>query len=70
MNNLATIAILEDDRAKSRTLLSGAKGMSEKMSTVKTNMAALDILDGNYSSAESNINGNSFNKGFSTITSR
>ena len=68
MNNLAAIAILEDDRAKSRTLLSGAKGMSaEKMSTVKTNMAALDILDGNYSSAESNINGNSFNKALAQL---
>ena len=68
MNNLAAIAILEDDRAKSRTLLSSAKGMSaEKMSTVKTNMAALDILDGNYSSAESNINGNSFNKALAQL---
>ena len=68
MNNLAAIAILEDDRAKSRTLLSGAKGMSaEKMITVKTNMAALDILDGNYSSAESNINGNSFNKALAQL---
>ena len=68
MNNLAAIAILEDDRAKSRTLLSSAKGMSaENMSTVKTNMAALDILDGNYSSAESNINGNSFNKALAQL---
>ena len=68
MNNLAAIAILEDDRAKSRTLLSSAKGMSaENMSTVKANMAALDILDGNYSSAESNINGNSFNKALAQL---
>ena len=68
MNNLAAIAILEDDRAKSRTLLSAAKGMSnEKMNTVKTNMAALDILDGNYSSAEGNINGNTFNKALAQV---
>ena len=68
MNNLAAIAILEDDRAKSRTLLSSAKGMSnEKMSTVKSNVAALDILDGNYSSAESNINGNNFNKALAQL---
>ncbi len=68
MNNLAAIAILEDDRAKSRTLLSSAKGMSnEKMSTVKSNVAALDILDGNYSSAESNISGNNFNKALAQL---
>ena len=68
MNNLAAIAILEGDRAKSRTLLSSAKGMSDdKMNTVKTNMAALDILDGNYSSAEGNINGNTFNKALAQV---
>jgi len=68
MNNLAAIAILEDDRTKSRTLLSSAKGMStEKMATVKTNTAALDILDGNYSTAEGNISGNTFNKALSQL---
>ncbi len=68
MNNLAAIAILEDDRSKSRTLLSSAKGMStEKMATVKTNTAALDILDGNYSTAEGNISGNTFNKALSQL---
>ena len=68
MNNLAAIAFLEDDRAKSRTLLTAAKGMSsEKMATVNTNAAALDILDGNYSTAEGNISGNTFNKALAQL---
>lgn len=68
MNNLAAIAIIEGDRNKSRTLLSSAKGMSEdKMNTVNANVAALDILDGNYSSAESNISGNTFNKALAQV---
>ena len=63
MNNLAALAILDGDRSKSSTLLSSAKGMSEdKMNVVNTNSAVLSILDGNYSTAESNISGNTFNK--------
>jgi hypothetical protein len=63
MNNLAALAILDGDRSKSSTLLSSAKGMSEdKMNVVNTNSAVLSILDGNYSKAEGDITGNTFNK--------
>ena len=62
MNNLAAIAMLEGDREKSRTLFAAAKNMdAEKMSIVKSNAAALDILDGAYEAAENNISGNTFN---------
>jgi hypothetical protein len=67
-NNMAAIAILEGDRKASRELLSSANGMSaEKMSIVNTNSAALDILDGNYSTAEGNISGNTFNKALAQL---
>jgi tetratricopeptide (TPR) repeat protein len=67
-NNLAAVAILEGDRNGSRELLSSANGMpTEKMQTVNTNMAALDILDGNYSNAEGNISGNTFNKALAQV---
>lgn len=63
MNNLAAIAMLDGDRVKSRTLFAAAKNMdAEKMSIVQSNSAALDILDGSYEAAESNIAGNTFNK--------
>jgi tetratricopeptide (TPR) repeat protein len=62
MNNLAAIAMLDGDREKSRTLFAAAKNMdAEKMSIVKSNAAALDILDGAYEAAENNISGNTFN---------
>ena len=62
MNNLAAIAMLEGDREKSRTLFAAAKNMdAEKMSIMKSNAAALDILDGAYETAENNISGNTFN---------
>ena len=62
MNNLAAIAMLDGDREKSRTLFAAAKNMDdEKMSIVKSNAAALDILDGSYEAAENNISGNTFN---------
>ena len=62
MNNLAAIAMLDGDREKSRTLFAAAKNMdAEKMSIVKSNAAALDILDGSYEAAENNISGNTFN---------
>lgn len=68
MNNLAAVAILEGDRNKSRTLLESAKGMSDdKMKTVSTNSATLEILDGNYGKAESNISGNTFNKALAQV---
>jgi Flp pilus assembly protein TadD len=67
-NNMAAVAILEGDRNGSRELLSSANGMSaEKMSIVNTNSAALDILDGNYSTAEGNISGNTFNKALAQL---
>ena len=39
----------------------------KKTQTVNTNMAALDILDGNYSNAEGNISGNTFNKALAQV---
>ena len=70
MNNLAAVAMIDGDREGSRALFAKAKGMdADKMSTVKSNTAALDILDGNYSTAVGNVAGNTFNKSLAQMLS-
>jgi outer membrane protein OmpA-like peptidoglycan-associated protein len=70
MNNLAAVAMIDGDREGSRALFAKAKGMdADKMSTVKSNTAALDILDGNYSTAVGNVAGNTFNKSLAQVLS-
>ena len=68
-NNLAGVAISEGDRANARKLLNQSKGNSLDAGNVVYgyNSAALDILDGNYASAESNIKENGFNKALAYV---
>jgi outer membrane protein OmpA-like peptidoglycan-associated protein/tetratricopeptide (TPR) repeat protein len=67
-NNLAAISMQEGDRAQTRKLLNQAKTSDNKKSSViATNSAALDILDGKYSSAERNVTGNTFNKALAQV---
>ena len=59
-NNLAAVAIVEGDRAKARELLNQSSGAG---SEVNYNHGILDIQDGDYSSAVSNLGSDaSFNK--------
>ena len=60
-NNLAGIALLENDRALARKLMNQAKA-GKDASAIVYNTAILDILDGKYSSASSQLKENSFNK--------
>ena len=68
-NNLAGVAITEGDRVNARKLLNQSKGNSLDAGNVVYgyNSAALDILDGNYASAESNSKENSFNKALAYV---
>ncbi len=68
-NNLAGVAISEGDRVNARKLLNQSKGNSLDAGNVVYgyNSAALDILDGNYASAESNSKENSFNKALAYV---
>ncbi len=54
MNNLGVIARLEGDRAKAAEYYSKASGAGDE---VNYNMGILNILDGDYSSATSNLSG-------------
>lgn len=60
-NNMASILIIEGDRVLARKLLGQAKG-SKNPSAVSSSIAILDILDGKYSAAASQLKENSFNK--------
>lgn len=68
-NNLAGVAISEGDRANARKLLNQSKGNSVDAGNVVYgyNSAALDILDGNYASAVSNLKENGFNKALAYV---
>lgn len=62
-NNLAGIALLEGDKALAKKLLNQAKGGDVKRGfIISSNTGAIDIMEGNYSGAESNIKENSFNR--------
>lgn len=68
-NNLAGVAITEGDRVNARKLLNQSKGNSldAGSNVFGYNSGALDILDGNYSGAESNIKENGFNKALACV---
>jgi len=68
-NNLAGVAMMEGDRVNARKLLNQSKGGNEisKQQVFGYNSGVLDILDGNYASAESNIKDNSFNKALAYV---
>jgi len=68
-NNLSGIAMIDGDRSNARKLLNQSKGNNLDAGNVVFgyNSAALDILDGNYASAESNSKENSFNKALAYV---
>ncbi|MFK7900933.1 MAG: hypothetical protein AB8B61_09270 [Cyclobacteriaceae bacterium] len=59
LNNAGVVALLKGDKSKARSLFTKAKSSAsgETLENVKLGLGSLQILDGNYSSAVSNLNG-------------
>jgi outer membrane protein OmpA-like peptidoglycan-associated protein/tetratricopeptide (TPR) repeat protein len=67
-NNLAGVALLNGNKAQAIKLMEQTKSVSAKNSSLLSyNNAILNIMSGNYSKAESNLNEDSFNKALALI---
>jgi len=67
-NNLAGVALLNGNKAQAIKLMAQTKSVSAKNSSLLLyNNAILNIMSGNYSKAESNLNEDSFNKALALI---
>jgi len=67
-NNLAGVALLNGNKAQAIKLMGQTKSVYAKNSSLLSyNNAILNIMSGNYSKAESNLNEDSFNKALALI---